>query len=261
MSLKTSENYDIGFPFTEHDTHSSVENIEIESNGNGNGNDVSLDNQEVKVENKDKSTNDNIIVSCKLANNKDINLSIDCNRNKEDNKEKEKNIITNNDLKENCNKDDIKEEKQCKSDIFIMYVILAIVITLLIFLIIIRGFIIPVINKDWFFPIFILGISYAIMTILAVGYSNHVNIKNEGLKTFLIFFLIVHSIVLLITLSQFYTHGNVKDTSVLAALLTLSILIWFILSYKNRVSYLLLGYALLMALFTYLMMTTIKLVD
>jgi len=153
------------------------------------------------------------------------------------------------------------KDDRCRTEIFSMYLIVVIVIFMLIFLIVIRGFVIPVVNKDWFFPIFLLSIFYILTTILIVGYENHIKTAHTGLRMFLIFYLIAQSILLILIISQFFTHGNVKSTSVMSAVLTIMILIWFLISYNSKIRYTLLVYALIMALFTYLMMTTIKRVD
>lgn len=181
-------------------------------------------------------------------------------------KSDDKNKCNGNGDKLECDKEEpeinryVKDER-CKHEIFTMYVIIVIIIFMLIFLIVIRGFIIPVIDKNWFFPAFLLSIFYILTTILVVGYENHIKTEHSGLRTFLIFYLIAQSILLVLIISQFFTHGNVKSTSVMSGVLTLMILIWFLLSYNSRVRFTLLIYALIMALFTYLMATTIKRFD
>jgi len=169
----------------------------------------------------------------------------------------------NNDEKKDSEKEiENKPKKEInKPETFVIYIILIVIITMLIFLINIRGFIIPAVGKDWFLPVFLISISFILITILVVGYQNHIKIENESLRLFLVFFFIAQSIILLIIISQFFTHGNTRAPALLSGLLSIMILIWFLLSHKSKVRYLLLIYSFLMIAFAFLLLRTRKIVE
>ena len=144
--------------------------------------------------------------------------------------------------------------KQTEKEIFTMFFIIVIVIGLLIFLTIIRGFIIRVVGKDWFLPVSIISLFFILTTILVVGYENHIKITNYSLKLFLVFLFVIQAILLLLTVSQFFTHGNTISPAILSSILTILVLIWFMLSYKSNVRFLLLIYAALTAAFAILLL-------
>lgn len=163
--------------------------------------------------------------------------------------------------KQSDDKDNRKKIEINKQEIFAIYVIVVVIITMLIFLINIRGFIIPAVGKDWFLPVFLISISFILITILVVGYQNHIKIEDDSLRLFLVFFFIVQSVILLIIISQFFTHGNTRAPALLSGLLSIMILIWFLLSYKSKVRYLLLIYSFLMLAFAFLLLRTKKIVE
>jgi len=157
--------------------------------------------------------------------------------------------------------DEVEDPKCNKIEIFSVYLIIIILVALLIFLINIRGFIIPAVGKDWFFQTFVISISFILVTILAVAYENHIHTSDLTLRNFLIFIFIVQLIILVITISQFFTHGNIESPAILSATLAILVLIWFILSYNSKVRFLLLIYIVLLVAFAILLLNTERIIE
>jgi hypothetical protein len=142
-----------------------------------------------------------------------------------------------------------KKDNLCPQEIFIVYCILITLLTLLIFLTIIRGFIIPAINKDIFLPIFIICLFTSLAIFIVVCYENHSKTEDYVKRNLLFFTFLIQSVVLAVMLSQFFTHGNTYSTALLAALLCIIILFWYIWSYKSPIRNLLLIYFIFVLVF------------